>query len=116
MEVKNTKHLIGLRGFGYEDNTRFDPAEFNEQRLQKLRELIREHLEKAPGIRRTNDAYSYRLKHLFERAIGEYVPNGEAILAMILEGFTPEREALSPNCWFNIDVPKGGVLSEYRRR
>ena len=52
---------------------------------------------------------SYGLKHVYERATGNYIPNGDFIYAMHLAGFyiVPCND-LSKNCWFNISnkIPK----------
>ena len=52
---------------------------------------------------------SYGLKHVYEMATGNYIPNGDFIYAMHLSGFdiVPCND-LSKNCWFNISnaVPK----------
>ncbi|MFC1493308.1 hypothetical protein ACFL6O_05050 [candidate division KSB1 bacterium] len=50
---------------------------------------------------------SYGLKHGCERAIGEYVSNGEFIFAMYLENYRVEKVSqMSPNARFNYHYPK----------
>lgn len=46
-------------------------------------------------------SYSYKLKHLAERAIGHYVSNGEFIKAAHNMGYDL-MEVRPPNCYFNI--------------
>lgn len=47
---------------------------------------------------------SYGLKHYLERLIGEYVSNGEMIIAMLMLGFRFKMQPVkdSPNCYFNL--------------
>ena len=46
---------------------------------------------------------SYGLKHVYERATGNYIPNGDFIYAMHLSGFDiVQCHDLSKNCKFNI--------------
>lgn len=49
------------------------------------------------------DESSYGIKHLVEERIGQYVANGELIIAMINCGYNYKQWSISsPNCWFNV--------------
>ena len=43
---------------------------------------------------------SYALKHIIERDVGTYIPNGAAIVAGALAGFQIVRAGEGPNCRF----------------
>ena len=46
---------------------------------------------------------SYSLKHIAERAAGNYISNGAFIAAALLEGWTVKRiPGSNPNAWLNI--------------
>ena len=46
---------------------------------------------------------SYGIKHLVEEKIGQYVANGELIVAMINCGYNYKQWSVNlPNCWFNV--------------
>ena len=46
---------------------------------------------------------SYGLKHIAERAAGNYISNGAFIAAALLEGWTVKRiPGSNPNAWLNI--------------
>jgi hypothetical protein len=52
--------------------------------------------------RRPAPAYSYVLKHVAERLVGEYVSNGQLILVAIHLGFKYRVDG--PNCTFNMSA------------
>lgn len=71
----------------------------DEARYPKLVEWIL----KIEKIQRINyDAFSYALKHRCEDALGEYVSNGQIIVAAILAGFKVHYTAKSKNARFNM--------------
>ena len=46
---------------------------------------------------------SYKIKHIVEKQIGQYVANGELIIAMINCGYDYKQWSINcPNCWFNV--------------
>lgn len=51
---------------------------------------------------------SYGLKHILEKAIGQYVANGEAIVALIAKGYKLKfpTDVRNPNPVFNLDAKK----------
>jgi hypothetical protein len=49
-------------------------------------------------IKTINDRHtSYSLKHIYERVTGEYITNGQFIVAMLLAGFTAQMEGFNPH-------------------
>lgn len=98
-------YLKGLGLHGYEGNAEFNPAEFNMERIDAIREIIRPRLRKIKNINRNHT--SYGIKHRVEEQIEasvkplqRYVANGELIYAMILEGFDVLRFGI--NASFNV--------------
>ena len=82
---------------------------FNKSKYQGL-PLLREDVERvanwvAPRFEKSKKlcktVSSYGIKHIVERAMGEYVGNGELIAAMILCGFKYEQDGM--NAYFFID-------------
>jgi hypothetical protein len=53
------------------------------------------------GVIRTPTRGSYGLKHVAEKAIGQYVTNGEFIAAALIAGY-PMREQCGPNPLFGV--------------
>lgn len=99
--------LYGLTTQGYNGFKEFDPSEFDMDRINAIRAIIRPRLKKSKCI--NYRAHSYTLKMRCEHQIeaaGEplcgYVGNGELIYAMILEGFKVKQEDL--NASFNVTV------------
>ena len=84
-------------------------TEFNSERIEKIREIIKENLEKRKTERVNLLGYgSYSLKHAVEKdenargILKCYVSNGELIYAMILEGYNVKREGR--NAYFNVTM------------
>ncbi len=74
-------------------------------RIEKIRTFIKKTME--PSIGFSESSTSYGLKHDCERAIGEYVSNGELIYAMYLEGYRIKQAFVNnPNARFNYHYPK----------
>lgn len=97
--------LYGLTRQGYNGYKEFDPSEFDMDRINAIRAIIKPRLEKTKSI--NSRAHSYTLKmrceHQIEAArepLCGYVGNGELIYAMILEGFKVKQEDL--NASFNV--------------
>lgn len=87
--------LKGLTLHGYDSERSFDESEFNQERIEEIRMVVRMWFRKMRAINlRWN---SYYLKHSVERYLGGdriwngtvsgHIANGELIYAMILEGF-----------------------------
>lgn len=94
----------GYEYYGYKDSKPY--TEFNEERIDRIRAIIRVFLYARKTINHQAEG-SYKLKHAVERydyvagnRLGGYVSNGEFIYAMILEGFQVERNGR--NAYFNI--------------
>ncbi len=101
--------VVNKNGFKKSKCKTFEPNdEFTKEdltRIDKIRTFIKQSMEVTYGI--SVGSTSYGLKHDCERAIGEYVSNGEFIYAMYLEDFRIEREReKSPNARFNYHYPK----------
>lgn len=104
MEVDDK--LRGLTLLGYKGGGVFNPKEFDMNRIEAIRGIIRYGLEKRKTINH-DIGTSYGLKHRVEEhsmAMGEplngYVSNGECIYAMILEGYEVYRCGV--NAKFNV--------------
>lgn len=54
------------------------------------------------GTRINPNAYSYSLKHVYERLAGEYITNGTFILAALLAGYRCEPQDRGPNATFDM--------------
>lgn len=105
-----------LSGFGF--CTKYDEYEFDWDRINEAREIIRNFLKPRKFI---NHKYgSYGLKHIVERIMNPrigYLPNGELIVAMIAEGFdfkTPGHG--NPNCSFNVTNESAELMVEHSRK
>lgn len=112
MEIEDK--LKGLTYIGYKGNGDFNPKEFNIERIEAIRGIIRGRLERRKTINH-NVGTSYGLKHRFEKhdlAMGKpldgYVSNGECIYAMILEGFDVYK--CPPNAKFNVTTKSFELL------
>lgn len=73
---------------------------FNIQRIQRAFKCLDEVIGKAT----VESIGSYGLKHVVERHQGEYITNGDCIIAMIAKGYIADfgSEGLHVNCQFNI--------------
>lgn len=94
----------GYEYYGYKGSEPY--TEFDEERINRIRAIIREYLRPRKLMNRQTQG-SYQLKHAVEHydsvvrgKLRGYVSNGEFIYAMILEGFQVEREGR--NAYFNI--------------
>lgn len=104
--------LEGLYNTGYEIRAEEGNKPWNEfesERIEKIREIIRGNLEKRKTERVNLLGYgSYALKHAVEKDVNArgilkcYVSNGEFIYAMILEGYNVKREGR--NAYFNVTL------------
>lgn len=104
MSEKEKLDGLGINGYG--DSKGFNPAVFNETRIDAIRYIISGRLVKRKTINH-DVGTSYGLKHrieehkLAQRApLNGYVSNGECIYAMILEGFDVYRSGV--NAKFNV--------------
>jgi hypothetical protein len=87
---------LGTYGFGHPAPTLSDGCEFIEQVS-----AVRAWLQAAPRADRHAAHGSYRVKPLAELESRRYVANGAAIVAAVLEGYTPVRGKLAgPNARF----------------
>lgn len=98
--------LRGLTYMGYKGRRDFNPKEFDIERVESIRGIIRGRLEKRKTINH-NVGTSYGLKHRLENhamatdaPLSGYVSNGECIYAMILEGYDVYK--CPPNAKFNV--------------
>jgi len=83
------------------------PDEAQVERFRKLVKLVEQNYEP----HRTRERSSYSLKHEMEdtkwtEGTNQYVSNGEAIVAMLMCGYTPiwAEEGTNPNCGFRVDT------------
>jgi hypothetical protein len=65
-----------------------DPVPLDQESIARVRDF----LSSVPKILSPNGWYSYGLKHVVERAIGQYVANGDCIAACILSGFIVKQD------------------------
>lgn len=80
-----------------------DRAEFFTDRELRMVEVCLKWLESFPKEKKIFKNYgSYALKHVVEKAAGEYVHNGAFIVAARIAGFRDDGEV--PNPHFNIKV------------
>ena len=119
--VLEREPLLGDTGFIYRGNRQDNnnPADLAKNRqhfllypdldiLTKVEDVLRE----LPRTKHVASGYSYHLKHVAERLIGEYVSNGQLIAVALHLGF--QREIDGPNCTFNMfarDVKRLDKLS-----
>jgi len=69
--------------------------------LEAIRKFVRDNFKKNKTI--NSKIGSYKLKHIAEKNIGEYVSNGGLIASMILEGYEYKKDSkTSPNANFNL--------------
>ncbi len=73
----------------------------DESQYTKILDWVNQ-LEKTKKI--NYDTFSYALKHRCEEAIGEYVTNGQIIVAMILAGFDVYYLENHKNAKFNVST------------
>ncbi|WP_254561810.1 hypothetical protein [Dyadobacter diqingensis] len=84
---------------GFESGGHYEPKnDFQVNRINAARKVIAQSYVKMKTIQKDNS--SYGLKHDMEKVIGEYMTNGEFIVAMIGEGFVFKRDRI--NCYFNV--------------
>ena len=83
---------------------------------EKICKVISKHI--TPSDRISKLRSSYGLKHLFERAIGEYVFEQEAQLALDLEGYSSIETDSKPafdhpqSRWYNVDDQSVRALND----
>ena len=95
-------------GFEYRKSTERD---FDEKSIEAARKIIRENLEKSPKVSKDKSSYGY--KHVVEDVMGDYLANGELIVAMIGEGFSFKRDDI--NCFFNVTKKSLKKLTDLRQ-
>ena len=102
--------LNGLEEHGFGSRTNFDASLFSNERINSIREIIRQYLYPIKNVFCIGHARSYTLKHIIERyayvtshpLLGNYVTNGECIYAMYLEGYKVKRANDGKNAYFNV--------------
>ena len=108
--MNNLEVLSGLNRSGFSNKIGFNPSQFNQERIDAIRSIIRAHLSPIKNISPYYAGRSYTLKHKIENyasktnnpVLGNYVSNGECIYAFFLEGYNIKREGNGPNANFNI--------------
>lgn len=72
--------------------------------VQQVRGWLRREVPPVP-LRGRRPASSYWVKHIAERSLGTYVPNGVLIAAALLEGYvvSPSGDPQDPNMYFGMD-------------
>jgi len=123
--VLEREPTLAYTGFVYRGNRQ--PGNDTPQALREGREQFAKHPEldlltkvedllKTVGhTQRICSGYSYYLKHVVERLVGEYVSNGQLILVALHLGF--KHRVQGPNCIFNMnakDIDKLGGRPEAR--
>ena len=84
--------------------------------IKKIQIVIRDHIRLSDRISKRRS--SYGLKHLFERAIGEYVFEQEAQLALDLQGYSSIETDSKPafdhpqSRWYNVDDQSVRALND----
>jgi hypothetical protein len=95
-----------LNYHGLDCSSKYMKDPIDGEKRQAIREVIR--LRVSPTS--VCEQYSYGLKHRIERVLGYHVSNGEAIEAMILEGYRYERtgglSCFFKACWIPL-APSG---------
>lgn len=94
-----TLNQAGYKAFG-KDPIREESRIFKPARIAFLMKAI-PHILKPRKTQNTRGMTSYGLKHYIEYHTGDYLTNGECILAMILLGYTPKFFEGCINCTFN---------------
>lgn len=79
-----------------------------EVQVQAVCRWLRREVPQAPvrqPARMRRQVNSYWVKHIAERALGTYVPNGVLIAAALSEGYpvSPSDDPLDPNMYFGMD-------------
>lgn len=103
----------GLNRSGYGD-WGFNVADFNMERIDAIRSIIRPRLEKCKKCTAFSYSLKMRVEHQIEAigdVLGGYVQNGELIYAMILEGFKPKKDGI--NAYFNVTESSLARLPRY---
>ena len=92
--------LRGLKADGFTESTyKFEKSTFrNEEKIKRIREVIKLYFHKTKTI--NSDNSSYGLKHIVEKHLDFHVSNGELIYSMHLEDFIIDRKNI--HCNFNI--------------
>jgi hypothetical protein len=85
---------LNYHGLSFRQKYMKDPIDG--EKREAIREVIRLRVSPASVC----EQFSYSLKHRIERVLGYHVSNGEAIEAMILEGYR-YRRCGEPNCFFS---------------
>ena len=113
--MKKDKYTIpgNLSPFGFTDEAAKD-QDFNFEVIDQCIEVIQLRLDPIRSINK--NASSYGLKHLFEDYIGEYVSNGDLIVAMLTCGYRYERSKETPNCFFNVSQHGVNLVKEIGAR
>lgn len=92
---------LWLNKWGFTDNANLDNPPLNVVAVKASMDYIDQNFYPIKTINRNNS--SYGIKHLVEDSIGQYVANGELIIAMINCGYKYKQWSVSsPNCWFNV--------------
>lgn len=102
--------LSGLTQEGFTDGPGFDASIFSEERINAIREIIRQFLYPSKQINNLQSPQSYPLKHILEdyaatkrdSVLGNSVSNGECIYAMFCEGYSIKRINNGLNACFNV--------------
>ena len=90
-----------LNKWGFTDNANLDNPPIDIVVVKASMEYINRQFYSIKTINRNISSYS--IKHIVEQRIGQYVANGELIIAMINCGYDYKQWSIScPNCWFNV--------------
>lgn len=124
LQNNETDNLNGLHPNGFTSNDAFNESEFNQKRIDAIRDIIRTHLIPLKAVSNCDTACSYSLKHTIERyayvtgnaILGNYITNGECIYAMYQEGYIFEKEPHGQNAYFNVSKKSVEVLKAVVKR
>ena len=90
-----------LNKWGFTDNADSNNPPIDITAVRASMEYIEQNFDSIKTF--NTDDSSYTIKHLVENRIGQYVANGELIIAMINCGFKFKQWSVSsPNCLFNV--------------
>lgn len=76
-------------------------ADFEIKFVEMCKDYLQKHYRKTKKINKK--ITSYRLKHIIEKAIGNYISNGEVIAAAADLGYDVDSDGICPNAMFNIE-------------